>query len=109
VYKTLMVAGMQFMDSYNYDVERVKRCIIHYAAPNGLIYPFCTYNSGPVYREKIEKKYSMPFDQQLSMMQIPSGGQTTQVAGDAAKAALAAGGCGSKSEPKQELVQLGPA
>ena len=35
-YRTLMVAGMHFMDSYNYDVERVKRCVIHYAAPNGL-------------------------------------------------------------------------
>lgn len=60
-YKTLMVAGMHFMDVYNYDVERVKRCIIHYAAPNGLIYPFCAYNSGPTYREMIEKKYSVPF------------------------------------------------
>ncbi len=61
-YKTLMVAGMHFMDSYNYDVERVKRCVIHYAAPNGLIYPFCAYNSGPTFREKIEKKYSIPVD-----------------------------------------------
>jgi uncharacterized radical SAM superfamily Fe-S cluster-containing enzyme len=60
-YRTLMVAGMHFMDAYNYDVERVKRCVIHYAAPNGLIYPFCAYNSGPVFREKIEKKYSVPF------------------------------------------------
>ena len=34
-YKTLMVAGMHFMDVYNYDIERVKRCVIHYAAPNG--------------------------------------------------------------------------
>ena len=51
-----MLAGMHFMDSYNYDVERVKRCVIHYAAPNGLIYPFCAYNSGPVYRERIEKR-----------------------------------------------------
>ncbi len=64
-YKTLMVAGMHFMDSYNYDIERVKRCVIHYAAPNGLIYPFCAYNSGPTYREKIERKYSMPFEKQL--------------------------------------------
>ena len=63
-YRTLMVAGMHFMDSYNYDVERVKRCVIHYAAPNGLIYPFCAYNSGPVYRERIEKEFSVPFDQQ---------------------------------------------
>jgi hypothetical protein len=41
----------------------VKRCIIHYSAPNGLIYPFCTYNSGPVYREKVEKKFSMSMEQ----------------------------------------------
>ena len=27
-YRTLMLAGMHFMDSYNYDVERVKRCDI---------------------------------------------------------------------------------
>ena len=59
-YKTLMVAGMHFMDLYNYDIERVKRCIIHYVAPNGLLYPFCAYNSGPCYREKIERKYAMP-------------------------------------------------
>lgn len=60
-FKTLMVAGMHFMDHYNYDVERVKRCVIHYAAPDGRIYPFCTYNGGPTFREKIEKKYSIPF------------------------------------------------
>jgi uncharacterized radical SAM superfamily Fe-S cluster-containing enzyme len=61
-YKTPMVAGMHFMDHYNYDVERVKRCIIHYAAPNGKIYPFCAYNSGPTFREKIERQYSVPFE-----------------------------------------------
>jgi len=61
-YKTLMVAGMHFMDSYNYDVERVRRCIVHYAAPNGMIYPFCVYNSGPCVRDRIEKKYSVPVD-----------------------------------------------
>jgi len=61
-YRTLMVAGMHFMDSYNYDVERVKRCVIHYAAPNGLLYPFCSYNSGPVFRDKIEKKYSVSLE-----------------------------------------------
>src|ERR1035438_3113966 len=66
-YRTLMLAGMHFMDSYNYDVERVKRCVIHYAAPNGLIYPFCAYNSGPVYRERIEKEFSIPFETQEAM------------------------------------------
>jgi uncharacterized radical SAM superfamily Fe-S cluster-containing enzyme len=61
-YKTLLVAGMHFMDAYNYDIERVKRCVIHYSAPDGRVYPFCTYNSGPCYREKIEKQFSVPFN-----------------------------------------------
>jgi tetraether lipid synthase len=60
-FKTLMVAGMHFMDHHNYDVERVKRCIIHYAAPDGKLYPFCAYNGGPTFREKIEKQHSVPF------------------------------------------------
>ncbi len=58
-YKTLMVAGMHFMDSYNYDVERVKRCVIHYSAPDGRLYPFCAYNSGLVFRNSIEKRFSV--------------------------------------------------
>ena len=65
-FKTLMVAGMHFMDHYNYDVERVKRCVIHYAAPNGLIYPFCAYNGGPTYREKIESQFSVPLAAKLN-------------------------------------------
>ncbi len=93
-YKALLVAGMHFMDSYNYDIERVKRCVIHYAAPNGLIYPFCAYNSGPVYREMIEKKYSIPFEQQLTRFEL-SGCEA---------------GCGStQSEPASGTVQLSAA
>ncbi|HWC00176.1 MAG TPA: hypothetical protein VG672_25885, partial [Bryobacteraceae bacterium] len=69
-YRTLMLAGMHFMDSYNYDIERVKRCVIHYAAPDGKIYPFCTYNSGPVFREKIEKEFSIPFEEQPELVEI---------------------------------------
>jgi len=69
-YRTLMLAGMHFMDSYNYDVERVKRCVIHYAAPNGLIYPFCAYNSGPVYREKIERQFSVPLETQKELKEL---------------------------------------
>jgi uncharacterized radical SAM superfamily Fe-S cluster-containing enzyme len=69
-YKTLMVASMHFMDSYNYDVERVRRCVIHYAAPDGKLYPFCAYNAGPTYREKIERKYSTPLDQQPELLKL---------------------------------------
>ena len=53
---------MHFQDAYNYDIERVKRCVIHYATPDGKLYPFCTYNSGPCYREKIERQFSIPWD-----------------------------------------------
>ena len=59
----LLVGGMHFQDSYNYNVDRVKRCAIHYAAPNGRLYPFCTYNSGPVFREKIERQFSIPLEE----------------------------------------------
>ena len=54
-YKTFYLAGMHFMDAYNYDLERVCRCGVHYAAPDGRMYPFCTYNSGPTYRNRIER------------------------------------------------------
>jgi hypothetical protein len=60
-FKTLMLAGMHFMDHYNYDIERVKRCVIHYAAPDGRLYPFCAYNGGPTFRDKIERRYSVPY------------------------------------------------
>jgi 7,8-dihydro-6-hydroxymethylpterin dimethyltransferase len=61
-YPTLFIAGMHFQDPYNYDVERVKRCVIHYSARDGKIYPFCTYNSGPEYRNRVEKSISVSLD-----------------------------------------------
>jgi hypothetical protein len=58
--KTLLVAGMHFMDGYNYELERVRRCVIHYATPAGRIIPFCAYNGGPTHRTAIEEQFSMP-------------------------------------------------
>ncbi len=55
-YNTIFVAGMHFQDKYNYDTERTRRCVIHQSAPDGKMYPFCTYNSGPYYREQVEEK-----------------------------------------------------
>ncbi len=52
-WNAIFVGMMHFMDNYNFDVNRVKRCCIHYATPEGTLIPFCTYNSGPVYREEI--------------------------------------------------------
>jgi 7,8-dihydro-6-hydroxymethylpterin dimethyltransferase len=54
-YKTFYLASMHFMDAYNYDLDRVSRCGVHYSAPDGRIYPFCTYNSGPVFRNRVEQ------------------------------------------------------
>ena len=62
-WRLVFVAGMHFQDTYNYNIDRVQRCVIHYSAPNGRIYPFCTYNTGPTFREEIEKQFSIPLDE----------------------------------------------
>ncbi|MEJ2368226.1 MAG: radical SAM protein [Acidobacteriota bacterium] len=59
-WRLLLLASMHFMDAYNYQVDRVKRCTILYSTPAGRLYPFCTYNSGHVFREDVEKRYSIP-------------------------------------------------
>ena len=58
-HNTLLIACMHFMDPWNFDCDRVKRCVIHYAVPDGRIIPFCTMNT--LYREQIEKKHAKPF------------------------------------------------
>ena len=58
-FRSLLVAGMHFMDRYNYETARARRCVIHYADPDGHFYPFCTYNAGPVYRQQVERKFAM--------------------------------------------------
>jgi hypothetical protein len=60
-YKTLLCAGMHFQDRYNFDVERVKRCVILYSTPEG-VFPFCAYNCGPEYRPSVESAYVRTVD-----------------------------------------------
>ena len=57
--KSLLISCMHFMDSFNFDEDRAKKCVIHYAVPDGRIIPFCTMNS--MYRQEIEDKFSVPF------------------------------------------------
>ncbi len=58
--KTLFIGLMHFMDLYNYDIERVKRCCVHYAQPDGTVVPFCAFNVIPQwYRDKIQQKFSV--------------------------------------------------
>ncbi len=59
-WRGLIVLSMHFQDRYNFNLDRVRRCNVHYAAPDGRIYPFCTYNSGPTFREAIERKFNRP-------------------------------------------------
>ncbi len=59
-----MYGMMHFQDLYNYDIERTKRCVIHYAQPDGSIVPFCAFNVIPsLYRDKVQKKYSMTIEE----------------------------------------------
>jgi hypothetical protein len=57
----ILISSMHFMDPYNFDLERVQRCVIHYAVPDGRIIPFCTYNS--IHRPQVEKKLGVPIKQ----------------------------------------------
>ncbi|MCD6209843.1 MAG: radical SAM protein [Methanophagales archaeon] len=44
-FKLLFIGTMHFMDSYNFDLGRLRRCVIHYGLPDGRIVPFCSYNN----------------------------------------------------------------
>ncbi len=62
-YKSLFIGMMHFMDLYNYDIERVRRCCIHYATPSKEmpIVPFCAFNVIPEwYRDRIQQQFGMP-------------------------------------------------
>jgi uncharacterized radical SAM superfamily Fe-S cluster-containing enzyme len=56
--RVLMIGMMHFQDLYNFDLERLERCGIHYAIPDGRIIPFCAMNS--LYRPKVEETFSVP-------------------------------------------------
>lgn len=56
---TLFLGTMHFQDLYNIDLERVKKCGVHYATPDGRIIPFCTYNI--FHRDSVESKFSVPY------------------------------------------------
>lgn len=59
--RTLFIGMMHFQDLYNYDIERVKRCVIHYGTPDGRIIPFCAFNVLPeIYRDKIHEQFGIP-------------------------------------------------
>jgi len=63
-HKTLFLGMMHFQDEYNYDVQRVERCVIHYAMPDGRIVPFCAFNVIPeLYRDKVQAQFSYSWEE----------------------------------------------
>jgi len=67
---TLLLASMHFQDQYNYEISRSRHCIVLYVAPNGRLYPFCTWNSGLCHRYKVEEAFSKPL---ARIKEIPAG------------------------------------
>ncbi len=55
-YKSLFVGSMWFQDAFNLNIDRLQRCVIHYATEEGIV-PFCTYN-GIGIGDKIREKHS---------------------------------------------------
>jgi uncharacterized radical SAM superfamily Fe-S cluster-containing enzyme len=53
--RIFLLGCMAFMDQYNFDVNRVRRCVIHYVTPDLKVIPFCAYNN--VHRIETEKEY----------------------------------------------------
>lgn len=67
-YKFLFLGMMHFMDLYNYDVQRVMRCNIHYVVPNGKVIPFCAFNVlNELYRDRFQKEYSVSLDEWVKL------------------------------------------
>ncbi|MEM5783049.1 MAG: radical SAM protein [Candidatus Aenigmatarchaeota archaeon] len=62
-WNSLLISAMHFQDAWNFDFERVSRCVIHYVVPDGRIIPFCAYNTFPKYRQEIEKKFSISVEE----------------------------------------------
>ncbi|MFX1237857.1 MAG: radical SAM protein [Promethearchaeota archaeon] len=61
--KNILVAAMHFQDAYNFDLERIKSCLVHYGVidpdnPSKVLeIPFCAMNT--VHRERIERKLAL--------------------------------------------------
>jgi uncharacterized radical SAM superfamily Fe-S cluster-containing enzyme len=60
-YKSLFLGSMWFQDPFNLNIDRLKRCVIHYTTPEGIV-PFCTYNGIGV-GDAIREKHSIPIKQ----------------------------------------------
>ena len=77
---TLLLSSMHFQDGYNMDIERVKRCIVHFgvAMPDGSVkeVSFCTMNT--LHRADIEKQVAKKVTQKVIEEFDTTTGQTRE-------------------------------
>lgn len=71
-YKLLFIGQMHFMDLYNYDIQRVQRCNIHYVVPDGRLIPFCAFNIfDEVYKDKIQREHGLSLEEYARKYNLP--------------------------------------
>jgi uncharacterized radical SAM superfamily Fe-S cluster-containing enzyme len=68
--RIFLLGCMAFMDNYNFDVNRVRRCVVHYITPDKKIIPFCAYNN--VHRVQIENAYIERQQQNKQKIKVPA-------------------------------------
>jgi len=62
--KNLLISAMHFQDAYNFDLERVSQCLVHYGVVDPddnskiLEIPFCAMNT--IHRQRLEEKMAIP-------------------------------------------------
>ncbi|MHA1301973.1 MAG: radical SAM protein, partial [Candidatus Helarchaeota archaeon] len=62
--KNMLISAMHFQDAYNFDLQRVSHCLVHYGIVDPedssriLEIPFCAMNT--IHRERIEKALAIP-------------------------------------------------
>jgi uncharacterized radical SAM superfamily Fe-S cluster-containing enzyme len=59
--RIVMMGIMHFQDVWNFDLERVQRCAIHYVTPDMKVRSFCTYNS--IHRPNVERQFAVPISE----------------------------------------------
>jgi uncharacterized radical SAM superfamily Fe-S cluster-containing enzyme len=59
--RIVMIGIMHFQDVWNFDLDRVQQCAIHYVTPDMKIRSFCTYNS--IHRPHVEKQFAVPINE----------------------------------------------
>jgi uncharacterized radical SAM superfamily Fe-S cluster-containing enzyme len=55
--RMVMIGIMHFQDVWNFDLDRVQKCAIHYVTPDNKIRCFCTYNA--IHRSNVERQFAV--------------------------------------------------